>query len=276
MVRWNILDVMGVPTRYLSGGNGPSMLFLHGIGNSALDWKWLIAELSHEFTVYAPDLPGTTQFENGSDYSFDSITRFVIAFLDLLNIRKTIVIGNSLGGLVGLNFALTYSERVNALGLLSSAGLGKTINPIMSLLSLPSAYNAAIVWGRTQWGALQRAYLRTLLLFEKPQRAPSQWWFEQYRLARSQSFLSTTTKSLQSQVDLTGQRCILLNELSHLQIPVMVAWGRQDRILPVAHAQRAVRRLDRGQLQIIEDCGHLPHIERPTQLATAMHDFLNR
>ncbi|RJQ58950.1 MAG: alpha/beta fold hydrolase [Desulfobacteraceae bacterium] len=64
------------------------------------------------------------------------------------------------------------------------------------------------------------------------------------------------------------------DHLSLLNIPVLVAWGRQDRILPLEHARRAIERLKAGHLEIIENCGHLHHIEKPDRLAAALRNFL--
>jgi len=274
--RQNEIEVEGVHTRYLTAGSGPPVLFLHGIGESAIDWQWLMPAFADRFELYAPDLPGTTQLGHpNADYSPDRVARFVVFFLTLQQVERAIVVGSSFGGLVGLYMALEYPQRVGALGLVSSAGLGKTINPIMRLLSLPGYGGWGALWGQTPFGAMQRAWLRALLLFAHPQRAPLGWLEEQYRLARLPTFLQTTVEVLQSQVSPAGQRHILLEHLFELRIPVLVAWGQQDRVLPVEHARQAIRRLRTGHMEVIANCGHLPHVEHPMQFAAVLDRFIS-
>lgn len=119
-------EVEGVPTRYLRAGTmGPPLVLLHGVGDNAFDWSWVMPALGRHHRVYAPDLPGSGGSANPlDDYSPAFFTRFVGAFLDAVEVERTAVVGSSLGGLVGLRLALAEPQRVVALGLISSAGLG--------------------------------------------------------------------------------------------------------------------------------------------------------
>ena len=126
------IEVEGLPTRYLAAGDGPPLLLLHGVGDNAFDWQWVMPALAHTYRVYALDLPGS----GGSakllpDYSAAFFTRFAAAFLDALGVERAAVVGNSLGGLVGLRLALSDPERVAALGLVSSGGLGGEVSPTL-------------------------------------------------------------------------------------------------------------------------------------------------
>ena len=120
------VDVDGLPTRYLRAGTaGPPLVLLHGVGDNALDWQWVMPTLARTRRVYALDLPGSGGSINPDiDYSPAFFTQFLSAFLDALEIERTAVVGNSLGGLVSLRLALSEPSRVSALGLVASAGLG--------------------------------------------------------------------------------------------------------------------------------------------------------
>ena len=125
-------EVEGLPTRYLRAGTaGPPLVLLHGVGDNAFDWRWVMPALASTHRVYAPDLPGSGGTAGPLvDYSPAFFTRFVAAFLDALEIDRAAVIGNSLGGLVGLRLALAEPERVTALGLVSSgASVGRSPTP---------------------------------------------------------------------------------------------------------------------------------------------------
>ena len=132
VVKEQKIEVEGLPTRYLTAGEGPPLLLLHGVGDNAFDWQWVMPALAHTYQVYALDLPGA----GGSakplpDYSPAFFTRFATAFLDALGVERAAVVGNSLGGLVGLRLALSDPERVAALGLVSSGGLGGEVSPTL-------------------------------------------------------------------------------------------------------------------------------------------------
>ncbi len=268
--------VEGLPIRYLAAGEGPPLVLLHGVGDNALDWAWVMPALARTHRVYAPDLPGSagSARPKGDDYSPASFERFLNAFLDALEVERAVVIGNSLGGLVGLRLALAKPERVTALGLLASAGLGRRISPALRSLAIPGYGGLAVAWGKRRPGAAQRALGRAALLFGRPGGIPVKWLKEQYRLARQPGFLEAQLATLRAQVGLRGQRQLMLDRLPSLRVPTLVVWGERDRVLPYAQAREAISRIPNGSLELIPNCGHLPQVERPDHLTKILERFL--
>jgi pimeloyl-ACP methyl ester carboxylesterase len=163
----------GLLIRYLTAGEGPPLLLLHALGESALDWRWILSDLTRTHRVYAPDLPGFgDSAKPAADYSPAFFERFAAAFLDALEVERTAVIGNSLGGLIALRLALSESSRISALALIDSAGLGREVSPALKWPALPGYGEAAIALSKTPLGATQRAWLRVPLLFAHPERVP--------------------------------------------------------------------------------------------------------
>ena len=274
------IDVGGLPTRYLRAGTtGPPLVLLHGVGDNAFDWQWVMPALASTHRVYAPDLPGSggsaKPLGTNNDYSPAFFTRFVAAFLDALEIDRATVIGNSLGGLVGLRLALAEPERVTALGLVSSGGLGREVPYALRSLALPGYGKLAVAWGKRRPGAAQRALGRAALVFARPQDAPRKWIKEQYRLARQPDFLEAQLATLRAQVGLKGQREVLVDRLAQLERPTMVVWGTRDRVIPYSHAKEAVSRLPEGYLELISECGHLPQVEQPERFVSGLRRFLS-
>jgi pimeloyl-ACP methyl ester carboxylesterase len=136
------VDLDGLPIRYLIAGEGPPMVLLHGAGDNALDWKWVMPDPAATNRVYAPDLPGSPDSARpAADYSPAFFERFVAAF-----------VGNSFGGLVALRLALSAPARVMALVLVDSAGLGRAVNPAFTTVNIPGLGEAAIpFWEDTGW-----------------------------------------------------------------------------------------------------------------------------
>ena len=272
------IDVGGLPTRYLTAGTtGPPLVLLHGVGDNALDWQWVMPTLAHTHRLYALDLPGSGgSIKPEVDYSPAFFTQFLSAFLDTLEIERAAVVGNSLGGLVGLRLALSEPSRVSALGLVASAGLGREVTYALRSLALPGTGRLAVAWGKRPPGAAQRVLGRSTLLFARPWRVPRKWLKEQYRLARLPGFLEAQLATVRAQVGLRGQREVLVDRLAQLEVPTILVWGTRDRVLPYSQAKEAVSRLQEGSLELISDCGHSPHIEQPERFVSGLSRFLER
>jgi 4,5:9,10-diseco-3-hydroxy-5,9,17-trioxoandrosta-1(10),2-diene-4-oate hydrolase len=270
------INVNGLPVRHLVAGEGTPLVLLHALGESALDWRWVLPALSRTHRVYAVDLPGFGYSGKPSAaYSPAFFARFVGAYLDALGLERAALVGNSLGGLVALRLALSEPARVSALGLVASAGLGWAVTYALRLPTLPGYGEAAIVWGKTPLGAAQRAWLRVPLLFARPERVPAEWITEQTRIAQLPGFTEATISALRAHVDLGGQREVLAEQLPHLEIPTLIVWGKRDRVFPYSQALEAVAYLRQGFLELLPDCGHLPQIEQPGRFATILGQFLD-
>ena len=269
------VEVDGLPIRYLTAGEGPPLMLLHGAGDNALDWQWVLPDLGATHRIYAPDLPGSPDSARPTiDYSPAFFTRFVAKFLNDLGIERVAFIGNSLGGLIALRLALSEPKRVMALILVDSAGLGRAVNPAFTSVNVPGLGEAAMPFWRTPIGAYQRAWGRATLLFARPGNVPREWLAEQYRLAVSPGYLEAHLTALRAQVDPGGQREVLLDRLYLMKMPTLVVWGGRDRVFPESQAREAAARLQEGSLAIIPDCGHMPHVECPDRFLAALDEFL--
>ena len=219
-------SVSGQPVRYLTSGEGPPLVLVHALGENALDWSWVLPVLSRGHRVNAPDLPGIGGGGGAmTDHSPASFASFIAAFLDALGIERAAIVGSSLGGLIALRLALSDPARVGALVLVGSAGLGRTVSPALSLLTLPGYVEAMIALCKTPVGARQRAWGRTALLFARSWSAPSARLAAQYRLVLTPGFLEATLAALRAQVAPVGQREVLVDQLPRLRIPTLVLWG---------------------------------------------------
>ncbi len=272
------VEVDGLPVRYLAAGEGPPLVLLHGAGDNALDWRWVVPTLAATHRVYAPDLPGSPDSARpAADYSPAFFERFAAGFLDVLGIGQATCVGNSLGGLIALRLALSEPARVTDLVLIDSAGLGSAVNPAFTSFNVPLLGEAAMPFWRTTVGAYQRAWGRTALLFAHPPGSvPREWLAEQCRLAQSPGYLEAHLTTLRALVGPFGQREVLVDRLGSLEMPTLVVWGERDRVFPQSQAKRAGARLREGSLALIPECGHMPHVEYPDRFLGALDEFLLR
>jgi pimeloyl-ACP methyl ester carboxylesterase len=270
------VEIDGLPIRYLAAGEGPPLVLLHGAGDNALDWRWVMPSMAATHRVYAPDLPGSPDSARpAADYSPAFFERFVAAFVDALGIGRAAFVGNSLGGLIALRVALSEPARVGALVLVDSAGLGREVNPAFASVNVFGPFEAAMPFWRTPVGAYQRAWGRTALLFAHPPGSvPREWLAEQCRLALCSGYLEAHLSVLRAIVGPLGQREVLVDRLPSLEVPTLVVWGAGDRVFPERQAREAAARLREGSLAVIPSCGHMPHVECPERFLAALDGFL--
>jgi pimeloyl-ACP methyl ester carboxylesterase len=271
------IDVEGKRTRYLTAGSGPPLVLLHGVGTSAGEWSWVIPALARNHLVYAIDLPGYDGSDEppNSAYSSAFSARFISSFLDAVGVESAVVVGNSFGGLIALHLALSEPARVSALVLSDSAGLGRAVSPALVALTLPGLGELTVALGKTPLGAAHRAFRRSLVMFARPWQIPFKWLTGQYKVAQLPGFTEAAEASLRSAVGLIGQREMLVDQLPRLEMPTLVVWGIEDKVLPYWQAMNAVIFLKKGDLKLIPSCGHLPHVEQPERFVESLGRFLS-
>jgi pimeloyl-ACP methyl ester carboxylesterase len=270
------LMIHGHRMTYRTAGEGPVLLLVHGMAGSATTWKRVMPELSRSFTVVAPDMLGHGQSEKGAgDYSLGALASGLRDLLVALGHERATVVGQSLGGGVAMQLAYQYPERCERLVLVSSGGLGREVNPLLSFLSLPGseavlslACSAPIVnaiEGIGRWVA--RLGLRPAPVIGELWRSYSSLGDEETR----RSFLRT----LRAVIDRRGQAVSAANRL-HLaaEVPTLVIWGSDDPIIPLEHAYEAHAGIEGSRLEIFDGVGHYPHVEDSDKFVAVLTDFI--
>ena len=126
------ISVHGHRISYRSGGDGPTLLLLHGITNSSETWERVAGPLAERFTVLAPDLLGHGESATPrGDYSLGAHASGVRDVLTALDIDRVTVVGHSLGGGIAMQFAYQFPERCERLVLVSSGGLGREVHLLL-------------------------------------------------------------------------------------------------------------------------------------------------
>ncbi len=281
-IKSRTVQVNHLRTHYLSAGPpaGPgqdiTLVLLHGGGESAWAWRWVMPRLAERFRVLAPDLPGSGKSDLvAGRYVAGWYGSFVADFLDAVQIERAVVIGHSLGGLAALQMELgDPGGQVRGLALVSCAGLGRELNPALTLMTLPGLGEWSTLWALTPPGQIQRLGWRASGCFAHPARVPAEWYLDQFWLGMRPGLLWDQLSVSRSLIDHQGQREIVFDRLSDLRVPTLIVWGDSDQIIPVAHAHVASRQVRHGRLAIIPDCGHMPQIERPGSFLEALDPVL--
>jgi pimeloyl-ACP methyl ester carboxylesterase len=270
------LELHGDRVAYRDAGDGAeALLLIHGMAGSSETWRAVIPQLSKNYRVVAPDLLGHGQSAKPrGDYSLGAFAVWLRDLLDELGISRATIVGQSLGGGVAMQFVYQHPDYCQRLILISSGGLGPDVGWTLRLLSAPGAElilpviapRPVLTVGnklRTWFGAAG---------IQSPRGA--ELWNAYSSLSDAetrQAFLRT----LRSVVDYRGQAVSALNRL-HMaaELPTMAIWGDQDRIIPVDHAYAAQAARPESRLEVLEGVGHFPHVERPSEVADLIEDFI--
>ncbi|MEU4252399.1 alpha/beta hydrolase [Amycolatopsis sp. NPDC026612] len=265
--------VHGYERAYRMAGRGPALLFLHGIGDDSSTWLDLLASLSADFTVIAPDLLGHgSSAKPRADYSVAAYACGMRDLLTTLDVDRVTVVGHSLGGGVAMQFAYQFPERCERLVLVGSGGVGAGVHPLLRLAAAPGAGLVLPLLGTPPAVAALRGFAGLLRVFDD---ADLDYVLTRYARLVEPGTRSAFLRTLRSVVDWRGQvvnmldRCYLTDG-----IPTLLVWGTEDRVVPSGHALRAHRAMPGSRLVLFEGAGHFPHRSDPERFLEILREFL--
>jgi pimeloyl-ACP methyl ester carboxylesterase len=272
------VDVDGRRSRVLIAGdpNGPPILLLHGIGRSLEDWAPQFSRYSRAgYRVIAPDLPGSGCSDRlGTSTTLGGLAQSVMENLDVIGeARRLHVMGNSLGGAVGLRLLSLDPDRVATLVLANSAGFGSELHPVLRLIATPVLGGLATRYTTPAGARMIERLLyvdRSLVTDERIDRA-----LKFARRSDTGVVLHETARSLSTIRGVRPQwrADLIADVLKHLR-PTLIAWGGSDRILPAKQLEAAHRLLPHARVHLFNGVGHMPQVESADKFAELTLDFL--
>lgn len=236
--------------------DGKALVLIHGLGGSTLDWAPVIPTYAKAgFHVYAIDLLGFGKTEKPDiDYSITQQAQMVEEFFEDRGIQQADVIGWSMGGWVSLLFTLDHPERVKRLVVNDSAGI-----------YFHSDYGPYVFTTYTPDGV----DLLFRLLEPKAKPAPRFVVRDMVRIMKSNSMVMH--RALDSMV---GGKDLLDGKLGRIQQPVLILWGADDNLIPVATGREMAREIPQADLVIFDGCGHLAPARCRNRVSEKTLDFL--
>ncbi|MFC8360020.1 alpha/beta fold hydrolase [Streptomyces griseorubiginosus] len=267
--------VHGYRRAYRMAGDGPALVLVHGIGDSSATWADLIPPLARTHTVIAPDLLGHGDSDKPrADYSVAAYANGVRDLLTTLGVESATLVGHSLGGGVAMQFAYQFPERTERLVLVGAGGVGREVNPVLRLVSLPGAHlmlSALRLPGmRLQVGLAVR--LMKLLDTDLGQDAPD--ILNLVDALPDETSRNAFIRTLRAVVDWRGQVVTMLDRCYLTEgMPTMLLWGDRDSVVPVRHAHRAHEAMPGSRLEIFEGAGHFPFHSDPARFVSLVEEF---
>jgi pimeloyl-ACP methyl ester carboxylesterase len=245
--------VRDTPVQMLTGGEGAPLLFLHGAGGAG---RWLTFQerLANHFAVHCPSHPG----HGGSATAewIDHISDLAFHYLDLidtLRLDRVHLVGASLGGWIAAELATIASHRLRSLVLIDPIGIkiDGWIYPFLFGMELPELV-----------GTIFHNPMAALALAPKDQSVDT--LLELYRQNTAVARVAWNPYLYNPW---------LRRRLARIAAPTLICWGAHDRLAPVACAETWVKEIPGARLEVFADSGHVPHLEEPDAVATAVTRF---
>ncbi|WP_284006525.1 alpha/beta fold hydrolase [Haloarcula pelagica] len=266
------VDGDDIDVHYRTGGDGPPLVFLHGIGLDAatVSWRHALPALAGERTVYAPDLPGHGRSDKPDRaYTTEYYLETVTAFLDVLDITQPALAGLSMGGALALGYALDGGE-VERLVLVDSYGLGADAYWRVAATGI---FQTPVV-GNMLWQGVStskpaiRSGLRSMGATEPPQEL-----VDRVASVVDRRTVRAMRRWQRSEFRATGFKTDYSDRLSEVKVPTLLVHGAADPLLPKSWAERAAASLSDSELEILRECGHCPPREQPERFNRALRAF---
>ncbi len=252
-------EVGGHTVQYLKGGQGPPLLYLHGIGG----WgRWETYHIGMGVTneVYAPHLLG---WQEGrippSVHSVRDYAQVMVGLLDTLALDRVDLVGHSIGGWLALYIAIAQPERVSRLVLVDPLGLDFPAHPGADLTQIDEESFLLAAFAKTGTVLIAADFGGHL---EDVRRGPEfkrQW------------------KGRELVVQLTNGRGVdpdLSSRLKTIRAPTLIIWGQKDGLVPWRHGEMLAAAIPRARFACIAEASHSPMRDKRETFQQLVHDFL--
>lgn len=255
--RW--VTINGIRVHYYMQGpeDAPPVLLIHGLGGHAEDWRNLTrwAIMAHR-SVYVPDLPGygRSDWPKNFSYSIPDEAAVMVGFMDALGLKRVDLGGWSMGGWVAQQIAIDHPDRVASLMLFDSAGLHEQ-----------PAWDVALFTPTT---SAQLDQLDALLM-PHPPVVPG--FIARAMLRQSREHAWVMHRAMDAMM--TG-KSTTDEDLPKLKMPVLLAWGSEDQIIPLAEGEKMHKLMPQSKLDVVKGCGHLAPVQCADRMGPVVEQFL--
>jgi pimeloyl-ACP methyl ester carboxylesterase len=268
-------DVGGTRINYAEMGpteeeTGPPIVFVHGLGGRWANWLENIPHFARHHRVLAPDLPGFGHSPLPSwNISIESMGRVLLDFCNERGAERGVVVGNSMGGFIAAEAVIQSAQAFERMVLVSAAGISHAellSGPAITGARMMTVITPAVLRMRDQ--ALRRPRLRFRTfggVFHNPLKLRAELLWEFATGAGTEGFLPAVR-------GLVGYD--FLDSLEEVELPVLIVWGRNDRIVPPADAAGYGSRLRGSSTVIYDRTGHCPMAERPVRFNRELEAFI--
>lgn len=262
---------------YIDEGKGEqTVILVHGLASNAGFWRYNIPELSKHYRVIAVDLPGYGKSQKGDyAYSISFYAEQLKSLIEELNLKNVILVGHSMGGQIGIKFAIKYPDALSKLILASPAGFeefqrgeGDWLRSVMTIKFIKATSEEGIrrnlsnnfySWDdKWEWMVEERVRMRKAKEFDE--------------------FAYTVVKCVNAMLDEPT-----FDKLNMIKSPTLVVYGEYDGLIPNPYLnpggtsevfESGIKQINNSKLVRLSDAGHMIQIEKADEFNQAVIDFL--
>jgi pimeloyl-ACP methyl ester carboxylesterase len=269
------IDLSTGPIEYEdSGGDGPVLLFLHGLVMDASLWEATISSLGPSFRCVAPTLPlGAHRLPMGSDLSLPVIARLVAEFIERLGLTGVTLIGNDTGG--ALVQLLMVDEPAVRRAVLVSCDAFDNFPPGLTGRTLVatgrlSPFLFGLFMQQMRVKAIRRLPIAFGWLTKRGDAATARWMRP---ILRQAAIRRDTIRVLRAIASAPNLLVDTAKRLADFDRPALIVWAAGDRVMPPSHGRRLAEILPQGRLVEVEDSYTLVPLDQPARLAALIAEF---
>lgn len=262
------VEIFGQKIVYQEAGSpaNPPVILLHGLGGDMSNWAMTMPTLAAKYHVFVPDQVGFGKSDKPTaNYRVAMLVEFLDVFYRRLGLTKATLVGNSLGGWTAAAFAIAHPEKVENLVLVDAAGYS------------PKRWNGptldrATLNGLNPSTTAQMKATFSLVFYNKAMTSDA--FIEQAFTAKLKRGDGATINSFIDSV-LRGED-FLDDTAAQIKAPTLVVWGRQDGLTPLAMGELYAKDIAGAKLVVLEQCGHVPQMEKAAEFNATLLKFLTK
>lgn len=243
---------------YSSSGQGEPVILLHGFGASKESWGEIIPFLAHSYHVIAVDIPGYGESSKdvNASYSINAQVLRLDAFVENLGLESFYLAGNSMGGAIAGTYAAKFPEKIKSLWLIAPAGVRSADKSDFDRFHEETGENVMVA------GTVAEFDRQMSWLYHTPPEIPV---FIKRGIVDLISVDSGVVKKLHT--DLIRGWVPLEEVLQGFVGPVLITWGKNDRLTHVSGATVLHKVLPQAKTHLMAETGHVPMMEHPAKVA---------
>ena len=239
--------------KYIDEGEGDVLLLLHGLFGALSNWKDVLERFAPQYRVVIPLMPIYEMPILST--SVEGLADFIYEFVQFKGFKRVTLLGNSLGGHVGLVFTKKHSELVHSMVLTGSSGL----------------YENAMGGSYPKRGDYDYIRKKVEYTFYAPETATKELVDEVYNITNDRNKVLRILTMAKSAI-----RHNMRKDIPKFKMPVCLVWGLNDKVTPPEVGEEFHRLFPDSELHFLDKCGHAAMMELPEQFNTIVENFLSK
>lgn len=251
---------------YERHGNGPAVLFIHGAGSNAATWWQQLPVFAERYTCLTMDVRCFGRSVAPlTEFALSLFVQDVLAILDQEQVRRVAVVGQSLGGMIGLRLALGHAARVSAFVACDSS-LAVDHPVLLDIIGKRQLTHRAVT--------IEQRSLGRWFLDNEPAKAALYAQINHFNPSAHTLDAADWGQALADAM--APARLLPMSALADVRCPTLLLVGSEDPIVPVAVMQEVAALVPGSEVVVVPDAGHSAYFEKPAEFNQRVMDFLAR